>query len=87
MGRSRTGNGSNTGRHQRVAADGDAGMDGPATDAVLRMGRFFRSGEVSPDTRALYRIGGRDADTFYRDRGERRPIRSGPASGGRSGCD
>ena len=59
---------STTGRHQRVVTDGEAGMDGPATDAVLRMGRFFRSGEVSSDARALYQIGGREADTFYRDR-------------------
>ena len=68
MGGRRTGNGSTTGRHQRVVTDGEAGMDGPATDAVLRMGRFFRSGEVSSDARALYQIGGREADTFYRDR-------------------
>ena len=51
-----------------VAADGGVGMDGPATDAVLRLGRFFRSGEVSGDARALYQIGGRQADSFYRDR-------------------
>lgn len=41
MVRRRTGNGS------------DAGMDGPVTDAVLRLGRYFRTGEVSEDLRTL----------------------------------
>ncbi len=39
-----------------------------AEQALLRMGRFFRKGEVSKDTRALFQIGGRQADSFYRDR-------------------
>jgi nitrate reductase alpha subunit len=32
------------------------------------LGGLLRRAEVSPDGRALYQIGGRDADTFYRDR-------------------
>ncbi|MGZ4568740.1 MAG: nitrate reductase subunit alpha [Blastococcus sp.] len=42
--------------------------DGPATDALLRTGRFLRRGEVAPDLRAVYQSVGRDADAFYRDR-------------------
>ncbi|MEV5330300.1 nitrate reductase subunit alpha [Nonomuraea sp. NPDC052634] len=45
-----------------------AGMDGPVSDALLRMGRHLRPGTVSPDLRALYQVGGRQADDFYRDR-------------------
>ena len=30
--------------------------------------RFLQKNEVSPDLRTLHQIGGRDADTFYRDR-------------------
>ena len=44
------------------------GLDGPASDAILRLGRHLRRGEVSADLRTLHQIGGRDADTFYRDR-------------------
>ncbi len=44
------------------------GLDGPVTEAVLRMGRYFRPGTVSDDLRTLRRVGGRDADAFYRDR-------------------
>ncbi len=44
------------------------GLDSPASDALLRLGRHLRRGEVSPDLRTLYQQGGRDADTFYRDR-------------------
>ena len=44
------------------------GLDTPASDALLRLGRHLRRGEVSPDLRTLYQQGGRDADTFYRDR-------------------
>jgi nitrate reductase alpha subunit len=36
--------------------------------ALLGMGGLIRRADVSPDSRALYQIGGRDADTFYRDR-------------------
>ncbi|MCL3862769.1 nitrate reductase subunit alpha [Actinotalea sp. K2] len=47
---------------------GPAGLDSPASDALLRLGRYLRKGEVSADLRTLHQIGGRDADTFYRDR-------------------
>ncbi|GMA41289.1 hypothetical protein GCM10025883_33340 [Mobilicoccus caccae] len=47
-----------------------AGMDGSATDALLRMGRRFtkKSTNVADDLRTVTIEGGRDADTFYRDR-------------------
>ena len=44
------------------------GLDGPASAAILRLGRHLRRGEVSGDLRTLHQVGGRDADTFYRDR-------------------
>jgi nitrate reductase alpha subunit len=44
------------------------GLDSPAADALLRLGRHLRRGTVSDDLRTLYQIGGRQADTFYRDR-------------------
>jgi len=37
-------------------------------ESLVRTRRFFTRGEVSGDTRALYQIGGRGADEFYRDR-------------------
>src|SRR5665648_771783 len=43
-------------------------MDGDVTEALLRTRRFFQKKEVSEDLRTLHQIGGRDADTFYRDR-------------------
>ncbi len=49
-----------------VVRDG-GGMDG-AGRALLSVGGLLRRAEVSADGRALYQIGGRDADTFYRDR-------------------
>ncbi|MCM2579760.1 nitrate reductase subunit alpha [Streptomyces meridianus] len=42
--------------------------DGRATEALLRAGRFLTRSEVSPDLRAVFREGGREGDTFYRDR-------------------
>ncbi|MBO3740200.1 nitrate reductase subunit alpha [Actinoplanes flavus] len=36
--------------------------------ALLRFGGLIRRARVSPDGRALYQIGGREADAFYRDR-------------------
>ncbi|UNX54435.1 nitrate reductase subunit alpha [Georgenia sp. TF02-10] len=44
------------------------GLDGPVTEALLRTRRLLRPTAVSPDLRSLYEVGGRDADTFYRDR-------------------
>ncbi|MFF0246473.1 nitrate reductase subunit alpha [Streptosporangium sandarakinum] len=43
-------------------------VDGPVSDALLRLGRHLRPGEVSPDLRTLHQIGGRQGDAFYRDR-------------------
>jgi len=43
-------------------------MDDQLTEALLRTRRFFNEREVSSDLRTLHQIGGRDADTFYRDR-------------------
>ncbi len=43
-------------------------LDDPLTEALLRAGRHLRAGEVSADLRTLHKVGGRDADTFYRDR-------------------
>src|SRR5499426_172967 len=60
--------------HQSVAGDvagkgaGSSPMSGSAGQALLAVGGLLRRAEVSPDGRALYQIGGRDADTFYRDR-------------------
>ncbi|MEV0272640.1 nitrate reductase subunit alpha [Hamadaea sp. NPDC050747] len=39
-----------------------------ANRALLAVGGLVRRAEVSPDGRALYQIGGREADAFYRDR-------------------
>src|SRR6187431_1215273 len=44
------------------------GLDEGVVEALLRTRRFLRKNEVSPDLRTLHQIGGRDADTFYRDR-------------------
>ena len=49
-------------------AGSSVGLDGPASDVLLRIGRYLRRGEVSDDLRTLHRTGGRDADSFYRDR-------------------
>ncbi|MGN6599397.1 MAG: molybdopterin-dependent oxidoreductase, partial [Actinomycetes bacterium] len=43
-------------------------MDTPLDEALVRAGRHLRKGEVSRDLRTLHQIGGRDADSFYRDR-------------------
>ncbi len=45
-----------------------ARLDGDVTEALLKTRRFFQKKEVSTDLRTLHQIGGRDADTFYRDR-------------------
>ena len=46
----------------------ETNLDGDLAAALVRAGRHFRKGEVSADTRALYQIGGREADSFYRER-------------------
>jgi nitrate reductase alpha subunit len=43
-------------------------LDDPLTEALLRAGRHLRRGVVSGDLRTITRTGGREADTFYRDR-------------------
>ena len=44
-------------------------MSTSATDEFLvRAGRFLAKGEVSADLRTVTKQGGRDADSFYRDR-------------------
>ena len=43
------------------------GLDDEVTESLLKLRRFFRKSEVSEDLRTLHRIGGRDADSFYRD--------------------
>jgi nitrate reductase alpha subunit len=37
-------------------------------DSLLGLGKYFHKGEVSTDERTLHKIGGRQADDFYRDR-------------------
>ncbi len=43
-------------------------LDDPLTEALVRAGRYLRTGTVSADLRTLTKVGGRDADSFYRDR-------------------
>lgn len=45
-----------------------AGLDGPASDTMLKLGRFFTKWDESADSRAVFREGGRAGDIFYRDR-------------------
>ncbi len=49
-------------------ADQPAALDDPLTEALLRAGRHLRSGTVSDDLRTITKKGGREADSFYRDR-------------------
>ncbi|MDU0289876.1 nitrate reductase subunit alpha [Saccharothrix longispora] len=46
----------------------EIGLDTGLTEALVRTRRFFTRAEVSRDLRTLHRIGGRQADEFYRDR-------------------
>ncbi|BDZ54137.1 nitrate reductase subunit alpha [Agromyces marinus] len=58
----------------RIAADKvramarSHGVDGPASDALLEVGRFFTRRDETPDHRATFLQGGRSGDAFYRDR-------------------
>jgi nitrate reductase / nitrite oxidoreductase, alpha subunit len=52
----------------RPAVPPSAGLDGSITEALLKARRFFRGNTVSLDLRTLHKSGGRDADSFYRDR-------------------
>jgi len=45
-----------------------SGAGSGAEDALLRLGRHLRKGEVSDDLRQLFLKGGREGDVFYRDR-------------------
>ena len=47
---------------------GSVGMDGALSDALVRSRRYFTRAEVSDDLRTLSKVGGREADDFYRDR-------------------
>lgn len=40
----------------------------PASDALLKLGRFVTGWDESADGRAVFRQGGREGDAFYRDR-------------------
>ena len=51
-----------------AGAVGAVGLDDPLTEALVKTRRFFTRAEVSADTRAMFQIGGRQADDFYRDR-------------------
>ncbi|WP_460464785.1 nitrate reductase subunit alpha [Arthrobacter pigmenti] len=51
-----------------MVAPRTAGLDGPASDAMLKFGRFFSRWDESDDNRAVFREGGRAGDIFYRDR-------------------
>jgi nitrate reductase alpha subunit len=54
---------------RKVVGRGNApGLDDPLTEALLRAGRHLRGGNVSADLRTITRTGGREADSFYRDR-------------------
>ena len=44
------------------------GTDGILADTLLNLGRFLRPGKVSEDLRSVFLEGGREADSFYRDR-------------------
>jgi nitrate reductase alpha subunit len=46
----------------------ETGLDNELIDALVRTRRFFTRAEVSEDLRTLHKIGGRQADEFYRDR-------------------
>ncbi|MGK8465057.1 nitrate reductase subunit alpha [Nocardia cyriacigeorgica] len=41
---------------------------GSIEDLLIRSGRFFTPGDISPDRRTVTREGGREGDVFYRDR-------------------
>ncbi|HEX5336224.1 MAG TPA: nitrate reductase subunit alpha [Propionicimonas sp.] len=45
-----------------------AHLDGPAAQALLKLGKYFTKWEESDDQRAVFREGGRAGDVFYRDR-------------------
>lgn len=46
----------------------DIGFDRPLSDALVGTRRFFTRAEVSDDRRTIHAAGGRQGDSFYRDR-------------------
>jgi nitrate reductase alpha subunit len=50
------------------AEDERTGRMDELTEVLVRAGRYFRPGTVSDDLRTLTKVGGREADSFYRDR-------------------
>ncbi|GCE75696.1 nitrate reductase subunit alpha [Cellulomonas biazotea] len=52
----------------RAMGEGATRLDGPATAALLKTGRFFTRWDETDDGRAVFREGGRRGDAFYRDR-------------------
>jgi nitrate reductase alpha subunit len=51
-----------------VTRQRNAGSGFDLDDALVRAGRYLRQGVVSADLRTLEKSGGREADSFYRDR-------------------
>jgi nitrate reductase alpha subunit len=47
---------------------GPAGIGTDLDEALVRAGRYLRRGVVSGDLRTVEKTGGREADSFYRDR-------------------
>ena len=47
---------------------GPTGIGSELDEALVRAGRYLRRGVVSADVRTLQKTGGREADSFYRDR-------------------
>jgi hypothetical protein len=47
---------------------GPAGIGSELDEAPVRAGRYLRRGVVAADVRTLQKSGGREADSFYRDR-------------------
>ncbi len=53
---------------KRVPPHSAAQVDGSASAALLKAGRFFTKWDETDDGRAVFREGGRKGDVFYRDR-------------------
>ena len=51
-----------------MSRQGNAEIGFDLDDALVRAGRYLRKGAVSADLRTLEKSGGREADSFYRDR-------------------
>src|SRR4249919_2174885 len=51
-----------------AAMRGPAGIGSELDEALVRAGRYLRRGMVSAAMRTLQKTGGREADSFYRDR-------------------